>query len=262
MQIARVTANKSTEREKSMKFNRSLASLVAAMGLLHGVCVAQTDSIATTPAEKLKDGWWKQRHEQKVELAKKGNVDLLYIGDSITHGFEKSGKAMWDKYYAPRNALNIGYSADRTENVLWRLDNGEIDGISPKLAIMMIGTNNTGHRKDKPEMIRDGVKAICDRLRTKLPNMKILILAIFPRSANASDAMRVNNDEANKLISKLADDKNIFFLDINGKFLEADGTLTKEIMPDFLHPREKGYQIWAEAIEPTVAKLMGDEPRK
>lgn len=245
-----------------MKFNRSLVSLIAAMGLLHGVCVAQTDSIATTPADKLKDKWWKDRHDAKVELAKKGNVDLLFIGDSITHGFEGKGKEMWAKYYAPRNALNIGYSADRTENVLWRLDNGEIDGISPKLAIMMIGTNNTGHRKDKPEMIRDGVKAICDKLRAKLPKTKILILAIFPRSAKVTDAPRVNNDEANKLIAKLADDKDIFFLDINQKFLEADGTLTKEVMPDLLHPHEKGYQIWAEAIEPTVARLMGDEAKK
>jgi beta-glucosidase len=246
-----------------MKLNRGLISIVASIGLLHGVCFAQTiDSISTTPTNRLNDAWWKTRHEQKVELAKKGNIDLLLIGDSITHGFEGAGKAMWEKYYAPRKALNLGYSGDKTEEVLWRLDNGEIDGISPKLAIMMIGTNNTGHRKERPEMIKEGVKAICDKLRAKLPNTKILILAIFPRSEKPTDAARVNNDEANKLISGLADDKNIFFLDINSKFLEADGTLTKEMMPDFLHPGGKGYQIWAEAIEPMVAKLMGDEPKK
>ena len=245
-----------------MKFNRSIVSIIAAVGLMQGICLAQAASITTTPTSRDQEEWWARRHAQRVELAKKGNIDLLCIGDSITHGFESGGKAMWEKFYAPRKALNLGYSGDKTENVLWRLDNGEIDGLSPKLAIIMIGTNNTGHRKDKPELIADGVKAICDKLRAKLPAMKILVLAIFPRSAKATDLSRVNNDEANKLIAKLADDKNIFFLDINGKFLEADGTLTKEIMPDFLHPKEKGYQIWAESIEPTVAKLMGDEPKK
>lgn len=245
-----------------MKFNRRVISIVASIGLMHGVCLAQVASITTTPVSREKDEWWTKRHAQKLELVKKGNVDLLYIGDSITHGFEGGGKAMWEKYYAPRKALNLGYGGDKTENVLWRLDNGEIDGLKPKLAIIMIGTNNTGHRKDKPELIAEGVKAICDKLRAKLPEMKILVLAIFPRSEKSTDAPRVNNDEANKLIAKFADDKNIFFMDINSKLLEADGTLSKEIMPDRLHPNVKGYQIWAEAIEPTVAKLIGDEPKK
>ena len=244
-----------------MKIDRKWLGLAAAVGFVVCSGVAGAESIATTPANKT-EAWWPKRHAEKVELAKKGNVDLLYIGDSITHGFENSGKSVWEKYYAPRHALNLGFSGDRTENVLWRLDNGEIDGLSPKLAIIMIGTNNTGHRKDKPELIADGVKAICDKLQVKLPNTKVLLLAIFPRSAKASDAPRVNNDAANKLIAKLADDKHIFFLDINSKFLTADGELTKEIMPDFLHPKEKGYGIWAEAIEPTVVKLMGEKVRK
>ncbi|MDD4869381.1 MAG: platelet-activating factor acetylhydrolase IB subunit [Kiritimatiellae bacterium] len=244
-----------------MKFNRGLVSIVASIGLLHGICVAQTNSLATTSVGKENEAWWKKRHEAKVELAKQGNVDLLWIGDSITHGFEGGGKAMWEKYYAPRHALNIGFSADRTEHVLWRLDNGEIDGISPKLAIIMLGTNNTGHRKDKPEEIAEGIKLICEKLRTKLPNMKVLVLGIFPRGEKSTDFGRMNNDEANKLIAKLVDDKNIFFLNINDKFLGPDGVLSKEIMPDFLHPNPKGYQIWAETIEPTVAKLMGEEKK-
>ncbi len=214
---------------------------------------------ATAPADRLNSGWWQKRHAQKLELVKKGDIDLVFIGDSITHSFEgRHGKAMWDKYYVPRKALNLGYSGDRTEHVLWRIDNGELDGLSPKLAVIMIGTNNTGHRQDPPEAIAAGIRLILDRLRAKQPKMKILLLAIFPRGAKPQDKLRAINDGANKLIAKFADNESIYFLNINDKFLTEDGTLTREIMPDLLHPRAKGYQIWAEAIEPMVAKLMGE----
>lgn len=242
-----------------MKRVRSVSiSVVAVWVLVMGVS-ADEKIAATTPAHRMQQGWWKTRHTQKLELVKKGDIDLVFIGDSITHGFEGNhGKAMWNKYYVPRKALNLGYSGDRTEHVLWRLDNGELDGLSPKLAVIMIGTNNTGHRKDPSEHIAAGIKLILERLRTKHPRMKILLLAIFPRSAKPQDQPRVINDGANKLIAEFADNENVFFLDINDKFLAADGTLPREIMPDLLHPRAKGYQVWAEAIEPMVAKLMGE----
>ena len=236
-----------------MKLNITL--IIVSLVLATGVIAAQ---LSTTPADRSKDAWWPKRHEEKVALAKQHQYDLVFIGDSITHSFEKAGKAMWDKYYAPRKALNLGFSGDRTEHVLWRLDHGELDGQNPKLVVMMIGTNNTGHRKDKPQDIADGVKAILDKLKTKAPHAKILVLAIFPRSAGKDDAPRVNNDEANRLIAKFGDNQRVYFLDINDKFLEKDGTLPKSIMPDLLHPNAKGYEIWAEAIEPTVAKLLGN----
>lgn len=239
-----------------------LLTVVAGVVLLALPVQAQTQSLATTPAERTKEAWWPKRFEEKLALAKKEKFDLVFIGDSITHGFENAGKAVWEKYYAPRKALNIGFSGDRTEHVLWRLDHGALDGQSPKLVVIMIGTNNTGHRKDPPEQIAAGVRAILDRLAQKTPQAKVLVLGIFPRAAKPDDPPRVNNDKANTLIAKFADNKRVFYLDINQKFLERDGTLTKEIMPDLLHPKQKGYEIWAEAIEPMVAKLMGDRPRK
>ncbi len=128
-------------------------------------CIAQVASITTNPVSREKEELWTKRHALNLEQVNKGGMELLFIGDSITQYFASSGKAAWEKYYAPRNALNIGYIGDRTENVLRRLENGEIKGLSPKLSVVMVGTNNTGHRRDKPEWIADGVRAICDRLR-------------------------------------------------------------------------------------------------
>lgn len=221
---------------------------------------------AVSPAPRSTPEWWAPRHQAVLDRVAKGNIDLLMIGDSITHGWENPGKAMWDKYYAPRNAANLGFSGDRTEHVLWRLLNGEVENIKPKLAILMIGTNNSG--RDMPEQIADGIKAIVCTLRTKLPETKILILAIFPRGDATQRADKehgatyndqwAKNDKASQIASKLADGKMIFFLDINKAFLNERGELTREVMPDLLHPKEKGYPLWAEAMEPTVAKLMGE----
>lgn len=203
--------------------------------------------------------WWMPRHEEKLRVkAEMKDVDLLLIGDSITHGFESGGKAMWDKYYAPRKALNLGFSGDRTENVLWRLQHGAVEEISPKLAVIMIGTNNTGHRQDPPKETSAGIQAIVGELKKQLPDTKILLLAIFPRGEKPNDRLRKINDGINEIVAGYADGEKVFFLDINDKFLTQDGTLPKSIMPDLLHPNDKGYAIWAETIEPTIAKLMGE----
>ncbi|MCP4643638.1 MAG: DUF1080 domain-containing protein [bacterium] len=205
------------------------------------------------------DDWWQSRHQEKVERIKQGNVDVLMIGDSITHSWENGGKAVWDKYYAPRNAVNLGYSGDRTQHVLWRLDNGEIDGISPKLAVIMIGTNN--HKANTAEEIAQGVVAIVEKLRVKLPDMKILLLGIFPREEKPDGEFRVKLAKASYESAKCADGVMVHYLDIGPRFLAPDGVLPKSIMPDFLHPNEAGYAIWAEAMEPTVKELLdGPEP--
>lgn len=211
---------------------------------------------AVVPAHRF--NWWGERHYGVLNQIADGDVDLIYVGDSITHGFDNAGKTMWDKYYAPRKAVNMGFGGDRTQHVLWRFDHGEIDGINPKLAILMIGTNNSNGEDNTAEEIADGIKAICAKMRTKLPKTKILILAIFPRGEGPS-TQREKNAKASLLASEIADNEMIYYLDINDKFLEANGTLPKDIMPDLLHPNEKGYQIWAEAIEPTVAELMGEK---
>ena len=214
---------------------------------------------AVTPEHR--HSWWTLRNDAVNERVKQGNVDLLMIGDSITHGWESGGKKYWDKYYEPRNAVNMGFSGDRTQHVLWRLEHGHLEGISPKLAVLMIGTNNSNGNDNTAEEIADGIIAICNKIRAECPKTKILILAIFPRGSEPSP-QREKNNKASLLASKIADGKMIHYLDINNKFLTADGFLSMKIMPDYLHPNEEGYRIWAEAIEPKVAELMGVEPIK
>jgi beta-glucosidase len=211
---------------------------------------------AVTPVAN-SDDWWTKRHQTILDRVKQGHVDMILVGDSITHGWEGEGKATWDKYYATRNAVNMGFSGDRTQHVLWRLDNGEIAGINPKLAIIMIGTNNSNGNDNTSKEIGEGIIAICQKLRKDLPQTKILILAIFPRNEKPC-VQREKNAEASKLASTVADNKWIYYMDINEKFLDKDGMLPKDIMPDLLHPNAKGYQIEAETIEPMVKKLMGE----
>lgn len=208
------------------------------------------------------------RHESFNVISKKGEAQLVFLGDSITHGWEKGGKEVWEKTWAPLNAANFGIGGDRTEHVLWRLDHGNFDGLKPKEIVIMIGTNNTGHQGRPQKELNDavyqctaqqtaeGVKAIITKLQAKCPEAKILLLAIFPRGATPEDKLRKQNEETNAIIKGFADNKKVYFMDINAKFLEADGTLSKEIMPDLLHPNAKGYEIWAEAIEPKVKELL------
>ncbi len=216
---------------------------------------------ATTPAHRMKSdekNWWQERHEDKLAEAKNGTWDLVFLGDSITHGWEGIGKKTWNKYYLKRKALNLGFSGDRTEHVLWRLDNGELDEVLPKVVVIMIGTNNTGARKDPPKAIAAGIEKIIERIEEKAPDAKILLLGIFPRAQKLNSPQRKNNDHANTLISKLSQNKNVIYLNINERFLLPDGTLSREIMPDLLHPKQKGYAIWAEAIEPTLRTLLAE----
>jgi lysophospholipase L1-like esterase len=215
---------------------------------------------AIIPATRSTPTNWLARHESFVKEARQGGVDLLFMGDSITDFWRNRGSNVWNQFYAPRHAANFGISGDRTEHVLWRIDNGELDGIKPKVVVLMIGTNNTGKEKNGnprntvPQVI-EGVQAVVNDIRTKLPESKILLLGIFPRGA-LDDLQRSQVALINTVIAKLDDGKMVKFLDIGPKFLEADGTLPKSIMPDLLHPNEKGYQIWAEAIEPTLAEML------
>ncbi len=209
-------------------------------------------------------------HESFNEISKQGEAPLVFLGDSITQGWSGKGKVAWETYWAPMGAANFGIGGDRTEHVLWRLENGNYDGLKPKLTVLMIGTNNTGHEgremaehggavySSTAEETAEGVKAIVEKLQEKQPQMKILILAIFPRGADDDDAKRRKNEKANQIIAKLADDEKVYFMDINDQFLEDDGTLSKEIMPDLLHPNADGYEIWSKAIQGKVKELMAD----
>lgn len=221
---------------------------------VNGVCQEKPLHSAVKPEPR--EGNWMKRHESFNARVAEGNVDLIFIGDSITQGWEGAGKNVWQKSYADRNAVNLGIGGDRTQHVLWRLDNGNIKGISPKLAVIMIGTNNSG--SNTPEEIFEGNKAIVEKLKEALPKTKILALGIFPRGENADDPRRQVNEKTNAMLAKLADGQQVHYLDIGKSFLNEEGVLTKEVMPDLLHLSEKGYTIWAEAIEPSVKKLMGE----
>jgi lysophospholipase L1-like esterase len=217
-------------------------------------------NVATTPVPRPEPGL-QARHANFNAISQKGEAELVFLGDSITQGWEGSGKQVWEQKWAPLKAANFGIGGDRTEHVLWRLENGNFDGLKPKTIVLMIGTNNTGHQKPggyqcSAQQTADGVKAILDKLKTKCPAAKILLLAVFPRGADNNDPMRKQNEATNALIKSYADDKTVFFMDIGQKFLQPDGTLTTEIMPDRLHLSPKGYEIWAEAIEGKVKELM------
>lgn len=201
-------------------------------------------------------GGWMKRHESMNKNAAAKQYDILFIGDSITQGWEGSGKGVWEKHYADKNALNLGISGDRTEHVIWRLDNGNLKNQKKaKVAVIMIGTNNTGHKLQDPTEVKDGIGRIISTVRARCPQAKILLLGIFPRGVNPDDPKRKNNVEINELVSKFHNGERIHYLNISDKFLTKEGVLTKEIMPDALHPKQKGYEIWAEAIEPKLKEL-------
>lgn len=199
--------------------------------------------------------WWMPRHQEKLKQARDNNPELIFLGDSITEGWEKSGAPVFKKYFGDYRTLNLGYGGDRTENVLWRLQHGEVDETDPKLVVLMIGTNNTGHRQDDPARIAEGIQHILAELERRVPNSKVLLLAIYPRGATADDVLRKNNALVNARIRNFADNKRVFFKDINSVFLTQDGVLTEQVMPDLLHPEEYGYTLVAEAIKDDIEKL-------
>ena len=206
-------------------------------------------------------GGWLDRHklinERVADTGEKAQV--IFVGDSITQGWEGAGKNVWEKYYAHRNALNLGIGGDRTQHVLWRFENGNLEGLNPKAAVVMIGTNNSNREDNTPAQIVDGVTAIVRKLRSDLPDMKVLLVAIFPRSENYT-AQRGKLAMINQVLRKLADNQSVFWVDLGSRFLNSDGTIPGDLMPDYLHLSEKGYEIWAQAIERRLSSIIGDTP--
>ena len=241
---------------------RTLSRLLCGM-LLVNVAWGNT---ATEPAPR--DDRWLQRHEAFVAEAKRGGIDLLFLGDSITDFWrdtnpERGGRAVWDREYAPLHAANFGISGDRTQHVLWRLQHGEADGYQPRVVVLMIGTNNTGLERDgrtvrntTPEVVA-GVTAVVRELRSRFPAAKILLLAIFPRG-EAHSAQRLQVAAINRDLAGLDDGQHVYFLDIGPQFLDpdGDGEIPRTIMPDLLHPSLRGYGIWADAIRAPLQRLL------
>ena len=211
---------------------------------------------AIVRANRLEHGWWKKRHAEKVKQANSGGHELIFIGDSITHSWENAGKGVFTEHFGKYKTLNLGFSGDRTEHVIWRLNNRELNKQqNAKAIVMMIGTNNTGHSQQNPGETAEGVERILSVLRARCPKAKVLLLGVFPRDQKPDGKLRKINVAINERISKFDDGDRVHYMDISDKFLTADGTLTKEIMPDALHPKEKGYKIWAEAIMPKLKEF-------
>lgn len=214
-----------------------------------------------------------KRHAEKVEAMHQHAYDLLLIGDSITHNFDRPQfKAVWDRFFASRNALDLGYSGGRTENILWNLQNGELDGQHPKVVTLLIGTNNADNANypvvHTAEQIAEGTNAIVKLIREKCPETKILLLRIFPRrnvykkpdgsEKGNADERFATNQKAGELVAKLADGEHVFYLDVNHVFEKLDGSIDPALMPDLLHPSPAGALAWAEAMEPTLRQLFGE----
>lgn len=240
---------------------------IALIGLMHlpviHACAQDEGGTATIPIPR-EEAYWQGLHKEDVDRAKQGGVDLLFLGDSITQGWMENDT--WNRYYGSRNAANFGIGGDCTQHVLWRLQNGAIDGISPKAVVLMIGTNNIG--QNSAQEIAAGIKRIVTLLRAKLPETKILLLGIFPRGKTRikdipRDTLDPRPAEVNTLIQPLHDGKNVFYLDISKSFLDEHDEVPKYLMPDFLHLSPAGYEVWADAIEPSLWKLLdGDKTIK
>ena len=215
-------------------------------------------AVEAVPRQQPKN--WMKRHEEFVAMAKKGNIEVLFLGDSITdawggegHRGKDDGRQIFAKEFEPLKTANFGISGDRTQNVLWRVQHGELDGIQPKVVMLMIGTNNVANTA---QQIADGITAIVKEVYKRSPQTKVLLLGIFPRGEKLSP-VRDKIKKVNEIIAKLDDGgKTVKYLDIGDKFLQPDGTISQDIMPDFLHPTAKGYQIWADAVKGTIMELL------
>ena len=252
-------------------------------GLIFFQVAAQTPtSTMANPAmisqDRLGEGWWADRHKAVLAEAKASpDTELLLIGDSITNNYDKSElpdenfQPTWQTFYAPRHALNLGFSGDTTGNVLWRLNHGEVDGLQPKVAVVLIGTNNTGGTKQSAaqtaEQTESGIDAVVATLETRLQKTRILLLGILPSGVSASKTAA--DLAVNRYLAKsYGENLRVTYLDIASIFFKR-GVLESSLFYDprlpehraALHPNTVGQRYMAEAIEPTLARLMDDDPR-
>jgi beta-glucosidase len=252
---------------------KTLLFAIIAVVLVQLSAVAQTNAPETAPAVYVntaiipvpRTDRTTNRQALVLQRAKDapGDYDIEFIGDSITEGWEGAGRNVWQEFYGKRKCINMGVGGDRTQHVLWRIDNGQLDGIRAKIAIVMIGTNNSntnraGIEDNSTADILAGVTAIVNQIRTRQPDTKIILLGIFPRGATFSP-QRGKILEVNQALARLDDATNIFFMDIGSKFIQNDGSISRSMMRDYLHPGEAGYRIWAEATEPKIKELLGEK---
>lgn len=226
------------------------------LGLTFSWLLLPSQAVSLRPQDRLAEQWWASRHDHCLRMTTYGRADVAFLGDSITQGWEESGELIWDTEIAPFKAANFGFSGDRTDHVQWRLQNGELIGMHPKLVVVMIGTNNLS-MGGTPEQTATSVCDIVKYLTTNLPKSKVLLLAIFPRGVMPSNPYRERVSQANEIIKSCADGRRVQYLDLAPAFLSPDGTLSADTFPDSLHPNVAGYKIWSDAIRPTIKKMLG-----
>ncbi len=238
---------------------KNIALLVILLSFVTG-CDQKKTNLATIPTDKLNSNWWNERH-QKVIANNKTNPELILIGNSILNSLDDStAMPVWEKYLNSYKVVNMGFSGDRTENVIWRLKNGEIDDIEPKLALLLIGTNNTDGNHylniTQPEELAEGIWEICQIIREKLPNTQILLLGIFPYGYKPNYRDNINK-ATNEIISGFPEkEENIHYRDIGSVFVDEESKVKKSLMPDYLHPNTDGYLLMFEALEHDIFELM------
>lgn len=235
-------------------------TLALTLSLSAAISLAEEAKVSgTTPSPRtIEFSWmsvdaWNKMQAEDVAIAEKGGVDLLFVGDSITAGWNWD---IWQKNFAQYNPANFGVGGDHTGNLLWRLEHGDKGNLKPKAIVLLIGVNNFGHLNETPEQVFDGIKAVVKTLRKNYPKAKILVNGVFPFEESATSPKRAQVKEVNALVAKLDDHKHVFVKDYGALFLQPDGTISKEVMGDFLHPTAKGYQIWVDAMLPDIQKLL------
>jgi lysophospholipase L1-like esterase len=249
--------------------------VVALLLLLGGAAPAPRHAVlAAEPISRMNLGWWRERHEAKLEELQSRRVDLIFLGDSITQDYEVSGPPewrdfapVWEHFYGTRNAVNLGFNGDATSHLLWRIENGEVDGISPKVAVILIGANNLGRLHWPAADTVAGIDAIITQLHRRLPRTRLLLLGVLPseRSAWASETTVAIN---RALAARYGRGGGVTYLDVGRVFIRNghldtslffDPLLSPPAAP--LHPTAEGQAMMAAAIEPVLAKLLGDTPR-
>jgi lysophospholipase L1-like esterase len=200
---------------------------------------------------------WMNFHTGFVAQAKQGKAELVFLGDSITQGWGNQ-KELWSEKYAPRKAINFGIGGDRTQQLLWRIEHGTLDGLSPKVVVLKIGVNNLWNDVNThgPDKVAAGVGKVVATIRAKCPTTKVLVLGILPTGEKPEHGLRATIKKINAKSAELDDGKTVRFLDLGDKFLQPDGSISKDIMPDFLHLSAKGYRIWADAMEPLLSEML------
>ncbi len=241
--------------------NRMVAILFA-MALFSTTILAQAP--ADQPTERT-DANSKVAHEQMVANLKKGRIDVYFCGDSITRRWRATDYPQflenWNKNFFGWNAANYGWGADAIQNILWRMQNGELDGVNPKVIVLLAGTNNVGTfpaSDDKVANITKGIKALVDTMRVKAPKATIILMGILPRNDGPKPtALVASINKINENIEKMTDGKTIRYLNINDKLVDKEGKVLEGVTVDRLHLSLKGYQIWADALRPMLTELLG-----